>query len=59
MKDEKALFERMDYIIALLEKAGKAPPLFKLIIDGFVTGISILSILSIVETVINWVGGLK
>jgi len=55
--DDKALFERLDRIIVLLEKAGKEPPIIKKITDGLATGAGILSILSAVEIVKLWIGG--
>jgi len=55
--DEKALFERLDRIIALLEKAGKEPPIFKRITDGLATGVGILGILTIIEIIRSWITG--
>ena len=57
MINERILFERLDQIIALLNKAGKPPPLFMQIINGIATGVGILGILAIVETIKKWVGG--
>ena len=55
--DEKALFERLDKIIALLEKAGKEQPLVVRIANGVATGAGIMSILAVVEILRSWIGG--
>jgi len=55
--DEKALFDKLDRIIALLEKAGKEPPVLKRVTDGFATGVCILGILTIIEIIRSWVTG--
>ena len=55
--DEKALFDRLDRIIELLEKTGKGPSLGKRIADGSATGVGILGILSAIEIVRSWLGG--
>ena len=55
--DERALFERLDRIIELLEKAGKRPSVIKRIIDGAATGAGILGVLSAVDIIRSWIGG--
>ena len=55
--DEKALFERLDKIIALLEKAGKEPTLGKRIVDGSAAGVGILGILAVIEIIRSWIIG--
>jgi len=55
--DEKVLFEKLDRIIMLLEKVNKEPPLVKRIIDGSATGVGILGIIAIIETIRTWIGG--
>ncbi|MCL2187062.1 MAG: hypothetical protein FWB86_14620 [Treponema sp.] len=55
--DEKVLFEKLDRIIMLLEKATKEPSLGKRIADGSATGIGILGILSAIEIIRSWIGG--
>ena len=57
--DEKALFERLDRIILLLEKVGKEPSIMRKIADGLATGAGILGILSAVEIVRAWTRRLK
>jgi hypothetical protein len=55
--DEKALFERLDRIIMLLEITAKQPSLFKRISDGAATGVGIISIISIIDVIKTWLGG--
>jgi len=55
--DEKALFERLDKIIALLEKAGKEQPLVVRIANGVATGAGIMSILAVIEILRSWITG--
>jgi hypothetical protein len=55
--NEKALFERLDRIIVLLDKAAKQPSLFKRITDGAATGVGILGILSVIDIIKSWLGG--
>ena len=55
--DEKALFERLDKIITLLEIAGKKPSLLVRVVNGVATGIGILGILSAVDIIRAWLGG--
>jgi hypothetical protein len=55
--DEKALFERLDRIIMLLEIAVKQPSLLKRILNGAATGVGIMSLISIIDVVKSWLGG--
>ena len=54
--DEKALFEKLDRIILLLEQSNKEPSLFKRVLDGSATGIGILGILSAIDIIRTWIG---
>ena len=55
--DNKALFERLDRIIVLLETASKQPSLLVRIAAGAATGVGILGILSAVDVIKSWLGG--
>ncbi|MDR0463635.1 MAG: hypothetical protein LBG94_00800 [Treponema sp.] len=55
--DEKVLYEKLDRIIMLLERANKEPSLIKRIVDGSATGVGILGIIAIIETIRTWLGG--
>ena len=55
--DEKALFERLDKIILLLEIAGKRPSLLTRMINGVAIGVGILGILSAIDIIRTWLGG--
>ena len=55
--DEKALLERMDKIIYLLEEIAKPPPLASKVASGIATGAGILGILGIIDILRNWLGG--
>ena len=55
--DEKALWERLDKIISLLEEAGKPPSLLVRVLNGVATGAGILGIISIVDIIRAWIGG--
>ena len=55
--DEKALFEKLDKIILLLEKAGKEPSIMKRIADVLATGVGILGILAVIEIIRSWITG--
>ena len=55
--DDKALLERLDKIIFLLEAAGKQPTLFMRVLSGLATGAGILGILSAVDIIKSWLGG--
>jgi hypothetical protein len=55
--DDKALFERLDKIIFLLEDATKQPSLLVRIINGAAIGAGILGILSAVDVIKSWLGG--
>jgi len=55
--DEKALFERLDKNIALLEKAGKEPSVVVRITNGIATGVGIISILAVIDIIRSWIGG--
>jgi len=55
--DNKALFERLDRIILLLETAAKQPSLLVRVAAGAATGVGILGILSAVDVVKSWLGG--
>ena len=53
--DEKALFERLDRIIELLEKFVKKPTIVERVFNGLATGAGILGILSAVEIIRSWI----
>jgi len=55
--DDKALFERLDKIIFLLENAVRQPSLLVRIINGAAIGAGILGILSAVDVIKSWLGG--
>jgi len=55
--DEKALFERLDRIILLLEKSVKRPPVVRRVTDGLATGVGILGILTVIEIIRSWITG--
>ena len=55
--DEKALFEKLDRIILLLEEIGKQPSLISKVITGIATGAGILGVLSAVDIIKAWIGG--
>jgi len=55
--DEKALFERLDRIIALLEKVVKESPLVVRVANGVATGVGIMSILAVIEIIRSWITG--
>jgi len=55
--DEKALFNRLDRIILLLETATKRPSLLVRFFNGAATGVGILGILSAVDVIKSWLGG--
>jgi len=57
MINERALFERIDKIIVLLENANKPPSLGRRIMNGLATGIGILGIFSVVDILKTWLGG--
>jgi hypothetical protein len=54
---EKALFERLDRIISLLEEAVKQPKLAIRIANGAATGAGIMSIISVIDIIKAWLGG--
>jgi len=55
--DDKALFERLDRIILLLETAAKQPSLLARLFNGIAMGAGILGILSAVDVIKSWLGG--
>ena len=55
--DDKALFERLDRIILLLETVSKQPSLLARLFNGIAIGAGILSILSVVDVIKSWLGG--
>ena len=55
--DNKALFERLDKIICLLESVAKQPLLLTRIAGGAAMGAGILGILSAVDVIKSWLGG--
>ena len=57
MMSEKEIVERLDTIIALLEKAGKPPSILLRITNGVATGAGILGILPAVDILKSWLGG--
>jgi len=55
--DDKALFERLDKIVFLLEALAKQPSLLARITSGAAIGAGILGILSAVDVIKSWLGG--
>jgi len=55
--DEKALFQRLDRIIVLLEILSKPPSMPKRIASGLATGIGIMGIISVIDIIKAWLGG--
>ena len=55
--DDKALFERLDKIILLLETVAKQPSLLIRLFNGIAMGAGILGILSAVDVIKSWLGG--
>ena len=55
--DEKALFQRLDRIIFLMEKAAKQPSALVRILNMAALIISILGVITIVDAFRNWFGG--
>ena len=55
--DNKALFERLDKIIFLLESVAKQPSLLGRLFNGAAMGAGILGILSAVDVIKTWLGG--
>jgi len=55
--DEKVLYEKLDRIIILLEKANKEPSLGIRIANGIATGVGIMSILAVIDIIRSWIGG--
>ena len=55
--DDKAILERLDRIISLLEDVTKQPTLLVRIVNGVATGAGILGIISIVDIIKSWLGG--
>ena len=55
--DNKALFERLDKIILLLEVAAKQPSLLTRIASGAAMGAGILGVLSAIDVIKSWLGG--
>jgi hypothetical protein len=51
------ILRRFDTVIELLRISTKPKPLFNRIADGIVTGIAILSIISIIDILKSWIGG--
>ena len=55
--DEKALFQRLDRIIFLLEEAGKQPSVFVRVLNLVATIVGILGMIAIIDIIRNWFGG--
>jgi len=55
--DEKALFQRLDKIISLLEDASKQPSVFVRVLNMAALVISILGAITIIDAFRNWFGG--
>jgi|TergutMp193P3_1026864.scaffolds.fasta_scaffold218817_2 hypothetical protein len=54
---KKALFERLDKIIFLLETVAQQPSLLVRLFNGIAMGAGILGILSVVDVIKSWLGG--
>jgi len=55
--DEKALFQRLDRIIFLLEEAGKKPSVFVRVLNMAALFVSVLGAITIIDAFRNWFGG--
>jgi len=55
--DDKALFERLDKIIFILEAIARQPSLLVRLFSGAAMGAGILGILSAVDVIKSWLGG--
>ena len=55
--DDKALLERLDKIIFLLEAIARQPSLLARITNGAAIGAGILGIFSAVDVIKSWLGG--
>jgi len=55
--DEKALFQRLDRIIVLLEDANRQPKIMMRIANGIATGVGIMGIISVIDVIKSWLGG--
>ena len=55
--DERALFEKLDRIISLLEKSVREPKLLERVVNGAATGAGILGIFSVIDIIRSWLGG--
>ena len=51
------IVERLDKIIGLLETMSKPPSLARRVIDGLIIAITILSVISIIDIIRQWLGG--
>jgi hypothetical protein len=57
MADEAKLFERLDEIIHLLKELSTPPSAARKIIDGLIIAVTILSVVSIIDILRQWLGG--
>jgi len=55
--DEKALFQRLDRIIVLLEALSRKPSILARITSGLATGVGIMGIISVIDIIKTWLGG--
>jgi hypothetical protein len=55
--DEKALFQRLDKIIYLMEEAGKQPPIVVRVLNLAATIVGILGAIAVMDVFRNWFGG--
>jgi len=55
--DEKALFQRLDRIIFLMEETGKQPSIFVRILNWAALIITTLGAITVIDVFKNWFGG--
>ena len=51
------IVERLDKIIILLETMSKTPSVARKVLDGLIIAITILSVISIIDIIRQWLGG--
>jgi hypothetical protein len=54
--DEKALLDRLDKIISLLEDVNRQPSLLIRVGNGIAMGVGIMGIISIIDIIRQWLG---
>ena len=51
------IIQRLDKIIKLLETMSKPPSVARKVLDGLIIAITILSVISIIDIIRQWLGG--